>query len=572
MAQPFAAFRDIRLNPQLLLLLAVPLLLIQTFIPIENFIHRGDDAFYYFNVAINYHLFGHWTYDGINSTNGVQPLWAMILTAVAKLGYWVGIREPDTFARLFVALTTCLHLGSLSILLHLFQRKISLLAGIITVGAFVFPLGIVWSRLWGMESSLYAFTLVSTIAYYHLSFQNRPTIKSAITLGILLALTALSLLNAGLLIAILLSHYLVLGHQPGFTHRLKLVLVAGITSSALIIPYGIWNYLTTGHIGPISGAVKAVTVQQLLESWNVQSVWSIDFLKNVYWHHLHALEWFVTARMSDALWPIGARNIVGLGGSPTLAVLAMVFVACLLGPALFGHPKEWSRYLARDLKALWGFNYVLIFGLCDAVASIMIYPNQIGYAMVRWWWVENEIIIVAITSVFLASALSYCGQQLLNVQLRKAVLVCVWLIALAVSLLHSLNYYWTVPSKNYDWRLSWNDAAYNAALWLNQNVPESAIVGSWNAGVIGYYSKQPVINLDGLINNFELLPYIAENRIDQYILNKKIDYIADIKPTLDLHLADKSLSVTEVYRAHNSFMGQPYIIYKVNDESPQGAE
>lgn len=265
MAQPFAAFRDIRLNPQLLLLLAVPLLLIQTFIPIENFIHRGDDAFYYFNVAINYHLFGHWTYDGINSTNGVQPLWAMILTAVAKLGYWVGIREPDTFARLFVALTTCLHLGSLSILLHLFQRKISLLAGIITVGAFVFPLGIVWSRLWGMESSLYAFTLVSTIAYYHLSFQNRPTIKSAITLGILLALTALSRLNAGLLIAILLSHYLVLGHQPGFTHRLKLVLVAGITSSALIIPYGIWNYLTTGHIGPISGAVKAVTVQQLLE-------------------------------------------------------------------------------------------------------------------------------------------------------------------------------------------------------------------------------------------------------------------------------------------------------------------
>ena len=120
--------------------------------------------------------------------------------------------------------------------------------------------------------------------------------------------------------------------------------------------------------------------------------------------------------------------------------------------------------------------------------------------------------------------------------------------------------------------MSWNDAAYNAALWLNQNIPESAIVGSWNAGVIGYYSKQPVINLDGLINNFELLPYIAENRIDQYILNKKIDYIADIKPTLDLHLADKSLSVTEVYRAHNSFMGQPYIIYKVNDESPQGAE
>ena len=36
----------------------------------------------------------------------------------------------------------------------------------------------------------------------------------------------------------------------------------------------------------------------------------------------------------------------------------------------------------------------------------------------------------------------------------------------------------------------------------------AGLVGSWNAGIIGYYQGGDVINLDGLVNN-EVYPYMV---------------------------------------------------------------
>ena len=42
-----------------------------------------------------------------------------------------------------------------------------------------------------------------------------------------------------------------------------------------------------------------------------------------------------------------------------------------------------------------------------------------------------------------------------------------------------------------------------AAEWIAANLPEDAVVGSFDAGVIGYFAERPVVNLDGLVNSFE---------------------------------------------------------------------
>lgn len=40
---------------------------------------------------------------------------------------------------------------------------------------------------------------------------------------------------------------------------------------------------------------------------------------------------------------------------------------------------------------------------------------------------------------------------------------------------------------------------------LNRILPPGSVVGAWNAGVVGYFARFPVVNLDGLVNSFEYL-------------------------------------------------------------------
>ena len=42
-----------------------------------------------------------------------------------------------------------------------------------------------------------------------------------------------------------------------------------------------------------------------------------------------------------------------------------------------------------------------------------------------------------------------------------------------------------------------------AALWVRDNTPPGTVISSWDAGVIGYFSDRPVVNLDGVVNSFE---------------------------------------------------------------------
>jgi hypothetical protein len=105
------------------------------FIPLEEFIHRGDDAFYYLKTAYNYPSTGFWSFDTIHSTNGVQPLWAWLATAVAQIMAWAGMRDADLFARTIVGITGLFHVGTALMLLRLLARQVSLGAGIAVAAA-----------------------------------------------------------------------------------------------------------------------------------------------------------------------------------------------------------------------------------------------------------------------------------------------------------------------------------------------------------------------------------------------------------------------------------------------------
>ena len=122
----------------------------------------------------------------------------------------------------------------------------------------------------------------------------------------------------------------------------------------------------------------------------------------------------------------------------------------------------------------------------------MLYPKQLSYAMTRWWLVENEIIIVVIVATLIVASVSYLGQYFLPRPLRLHFITVALLTLAGIHAQQMAQHYWNQHVAMYDWNSSWNDESYKAAKWLALNVEEDARIGSWNAGVLGHYAKQPV--------------------------------------------------------------------------------
>ena len=68
---------------------------------------------------------------------------------------------------------------------------------------------------------------------------------------------------------------------------------------------------------------------------------------------------------------------------------------------------------------------------------------------------------------------------------------------------------------------------FEAALWLEANTGEEARIGSYNAGIIGYFSERTVINLDGVVNEDAYRARRAGKTLE-YVCGKQIDYVVDL--------------------------------------------
>ncbi len=77
----------------------------------------------------------------------------------------------------------------------------------------------------------------------------------------------------------------------------------------------------------------------------------------------------------------------------------------------------------------------------------------------------------------------------------------------------------------------WQKSMHDAGIFLRSLAPTTS-VGAWNAGLISFFSERPVINLDGVVND-DLLEPIVSNRLANYVLDRRIDYILDFPTMLD---------------------------------------
>ena len=91
---------------------------------------------------------------------------------------------------------------------------------------------------------------------------------------------------------------------------------------------------------------------------------------------------------------------------------------------------------------------------------------------------------------------------------RAANVLIVGIIAAAVFLPAKPDF--TSPFQFVDWKSGstdreWKVTSYMGTQVMDRLLPEDSVVGSWDAGVIGYFSRFPVVNLDGVVNSYDYL-------------------------------------------------------------------
>jgi hypothetical protein len=93
---------------------------------------------------------------------------------------------------------------------------------------------------------------------------------------------------------------------------------------------------------------------------------------------------------------------------------------------------------------------------------------------------------------------------------------------------------------------------YEVANWMNANLEDDSIVGSFNSGQLGFFSDQSVVNLDGLINNVTYFDAVIQNDSPEallaYIDRVGIDYLVDYLFGRWRELIDRKFTTVREFR------------------------
>ena len=446
----------------------------------------ADDAFYYFQIARNLAEGKFSTFDGgITRTNGYHPLWLFLITPF----YWVFDPERALFAiKAFeimliaggVALvTTAARLARMPWVLMfaalpmLYQQP-GLLVGMEAAAAlFMLGLFILTACLFARSPARWRWPLAA--AAFAL-----PWVRLEYVAISLAATAALCLIEwSGRESPSPVKGEGGLGAPDGgLAHSvLAMNTVAPLLSAvAGILAYFAYNGIVFGGVTPVSGAIKQMWSQQRWEQEGgysfVQNFQDVLRIPAFDYELLVALE--VCAYVVLVWW--FARRSKGRTDR-----LLLAFLVCVFGLAA-GHLAKFAQTVLT-VHALWGSGV--------------------------WYFVPAYLLKTLIIPVRCYVAIHFIRRLLDPRSPQAANLLSAGIVVVGTAFLFTKADF-TGPFQSVDrfgesTRRVWGDTSYMGVQVMNRVLPEDSVVGSWDAGIIGYFSRYPVVNLDGLANSYGYL-------------------------------------------------------------------
>ncbi len=475
---------------------------------IDNF--TIDDSYLYLQVAWNAGMGEGFTFDGIHRTNGFQPLWLFCMVPLAAL-----LREPLLFLRASLGLCALFNLGTTVMLYRIGSRLGGRRTALPLLVGWIWMLSTWKPFLSAMETSLYL--LVFTVFLHQLLRDKVAPLRLSL-LGGLLVLCRLDAIV-----------FAVAGLAAARPRRWKELPRLGLPLLLILGLYLGWNLLSFEHPLPVSGQVKTIYQEQELGP--------------NYLGPPHAEKTFTT-------WFRMAANSASRMVS---APLETVF------PRQKAFKQRWFCLAALCCCLLagrwrWRLGLLALAGLLHMV----IMAASIGrFAGLGWYYAPLMVMVLIGT----AAALGRIGGLLPKKLAPLAALLLAAACGLSV---------WTAvermieppdPNNLYQCR-------YRMARWMAVNLPANAVVGSWNAGQIAFFSGLTVVNLDGLVND-----QAYARRLDQqlpvmdYVRREEIGFIADYDGP------DLSMAPGKRWDSHEQFRGElPRNQLKLLHREPAGGK
>lgn len=294
------------------------MLVIASPLPVLLDAYLHDDSFYYLKTAENLAAGRGSTFDGVNHTNGYQPAWFVLLTAMSAAG-----AGHDAMIPVAIAIQALLFaIGMVLLAFTLVALGVEAVFAAIAVGvvfcALVPVLG--WNLL---ESGL---TMLASAAVLRALIGVERHIVGAVGLGLIVSLAALTRLDHLLFVA---AAAVWLGWRDWREHG-RLV---PATLVWFLLPVGVLvggylalNLLTTGHIMPVSGLTKSTVIPG----------WSIGGMVRALFHIDVRQSWKVglLAAVILVARDIRRREPSGIGVYATVAVSICAYYQLTYPPSL----------------------------------------------------------------------------------------------------------------------------------------------------------------------------------------------------------------------------------------------
>ncbi|MBD3227312.1 MAG: hypothetical protein GF329_03915 [Candidatus Lokiarchaeota archaeon] len=207
-----------------------------------------DDSYYFFEIAKNLSRNGILSFDTIHITNGFQPLWLLLLLPIFffDISNLFALRIIILYQGLITGFTLILVYKTLKKMLDKHAAKLgTLILAFLPISFIVY--------LDGCEASLNLF-LLSLIVYYIVNKDfTQLSYNKVIFLAVLSGLSIFTRLDNVIIISAILSWLGFIGIIKFKKENIKFIILFLCVFPLIPGAYLLWNYITFGHIMPISG-------------------------------------------------------------------------------------------------------------------------------------------------------------------------------------------------------------------------------------------------------------------------------------------------------------------------------
>ena len=480
-----------------------------------------DDAFYYFQIAYNLAEGKFSTFDGgITQTNGYHPIWMLLITPF----YWIFDKEAAVFA--IRAFEIMLIAGGVALITA--AARLARLPWYLMFAAL--PMLYEHRGLFkGMEAATALFMLGLFILVICLFARNPARWRwplAAVAFALPWARLEYIAISLAATAALCLLEWSWQDSPPSPVSLRKRIhsiptlkaLPSLFGAVAGVLVYFAYNRLVFGGAVPVSGAIKQEWSRQ---RWEQEGGYS--FLQN--------FQDILQLRIFD--WEL---------------LVALSVCACLL-LAWWSARRSRSRDDWLLLAFLVGVSGVAAGHLAMFAQHVLMkHPDSL---FPSWYYVPAYLVMALLVPLACAVAVHVIRRLVALRSSRMANILSATVIAAgAVFLLFNTGYGFTPfqyvdqISRHPQHREDFTN--YLGTQVMNRVLPEDSIIGSWSAGVIGYFSRFPVVNLDGLVNSYDYMRAISEGRAAKLHPQFGITHFANTRP------ANQRINAT-------LFEGPPYL-------------